>query len=260
MGLSELQQVRYSRMTIMEEVGEEGQERIVEGRVAVVGMGGLGSPLAMYLASAGVGRLELIDDDVVEESNLSRQVLYTEEDLERLKVEAAYDRLVRMNGECEVVVRGEKLSSGNVEEVVSRSDVVVDGSDSMESKFLLSDEACRQGKPFVFGAVQGVMGEVGIFCPEGVNLGGMEGEGSCLRCLYPQGLRVPDHLSRCDVVGVWGAIVGIVGSLQALAVLQLFVYPHRLRMGCMTFFDGMTYGSESMEVPKVLGCEGCGRV
>ena len=259
MSLSEKQQIRYSRVIIMDDVGEAGQERICGGRVLVVGLGGLGCPCTMYLAAGGVQQLVLVDDDLIEETNLARQILYGEDDIGRYKVSVAKEKISCINGDCEVIIHKEKLDKDNVDSLVKGADIIVDGTDNMSSRLLLSDSCYRYGKPLVFGALQGYEGEVGVFWPQGES-GVYLGESSCLRCLYPEEPRLPSNVGRCDVVGVWGPLVGIIGSMQALAVLQLFAHPHKVNRGQILLFDGREFRAEKFIIPKDKKCHICSQI
>ena len=202
---------RYSRQVTLPEIGKEGQKKLQEARVLIVGVGGLGSPVALYLAGAGVGTLGLIDDDVVSISNLQRQVLYTEAEMGRSKVQCAAHRLHALNSSIHIETYPFRLDRRNADELIGRYDIVVDGCDNFATRYLLSDVCASQGKPYVYGAIQGLTGQVAVFCC---------GErAKTYRDLYPDEeetllMPPPDK----SVVGVTPAMVG---SVEANEVLKL---------------------------------------
>jgi molybdopterin-synthase adenylyltransferase len=205
---------RYRTQMRLPAMGERGQSRLSEARVAVVGVGGLGSAAASYLARAGVGTLRLIDRDVVEPSNLHRQILFDEADAREgvPKAEAARRRLAAANPEIRIESHVEHLGRGNAGELLFASSVIVDGTDNFETRFLLNDYAVREGIPWIYGAAIGTRGIVATVVP---------GRTSCLRCLV--GAESPGPEAGCETEGVFGPLVGVVGSLQACAALRLLV-------------------------------------
>ncbi len=200
---------RYSRQLMLEEIGEEGQQRLSSARVLIVGAGGLGSPIATYLTGAGVGTLGIIDDDVVSISNLQRQVLYEESQVGQPKVFCARQRLLALNSSIKVNAYYCKLTADNAREIISDYDIVVDGTDNFCVRFCISDECQRQGKPYVYGAIGGLDGQVSVLC---------KGHAT-YRTLFPDEqatLEMP-HPGK-QVVGITPAVVG---SIEATQVLQL---------------------------------------
>ena len=204
---------RYSRHLILPEIGREGQKKLKAARVLLVGAGGLGSPLAMYLAAAGVGTLGLVDDDLVEENNLQRQVIHSVGALGRPKTESARARILDLNPYVEVRAFNLRLSSANAPGLISEFDVIADASDNFPTRYLLNDACALLGKPLVYGAVYRCEGQVTVFDAR---------RGGCLRCLFPE---PPDSrfTATCGEGGVLGVLPGIVGGLQANEVIKLVV-------------------------------------
>lgn len=196
---------RYERQLILPEIGEKGQERLAAARVLIVGVGGLGSPIAIYLAGAGVGTIGMVDDDVVSISNLQRQVLYEEAQVGMPKVLCARQRLQALNSEITVLVYNERLNAANARELFSQYDIVVDGTDNFPTRYIISDVCAELGKPYVYGAICGLEGQVAVLC---------KGKAT-YRTLFPD-VEMPQQGKQ--VVGVTPAIVG---SVEASQVLQL---------------------------------------
>lgn len=202
-------QSRYDRQLVLPEIGTEGQRRLAEARVVIIGVGGLGSPIALYLAGAGVGTIGLVDDDVVSVSNLQRQVLYSERQQGCPKVQCAKERLEQLNGEVTIVAHDMRLSSANATDIISRYDMVVDGTDNFAARFLISDVCATLRKPYVYGAINALEGQVAVLCKGNATY----------RTLFPdehETLAMP-HPGKA-VVGVTPAVVG---SVEAGQVLQL---------------------------------------
>lgn len=200
---------RYNRQTMLPEIGEEGQKRIRAAKVLIVGVGGLGSPIATYLTGAGIGRIGIIDDDVVDATNLNRQVLYTEDEAGKPKVECAKHRLQSLNSEVEIDAYPFRLTKENAHELISHYDIVVDGIDNFATRYIVSDECQRQGKPYVYGAIRAMEGQVAELC---------KGH-STYRTLLPDEeatLSMP-HPGKA----VLGTTPGVVGSVEASQVLML---------------------------------------
>jgi len=200
----------YLRQTVLKELGMEGQNRLRRSKVAVVGLGGLGSASTLYLALAGVGYLRLLDQDTVEMNNLHRQILYTLRDLKYPKVEAAAERIRETNPEVKVDPRPENLREDNVDEIVSGVDCVVDGLDNMRSRYIVSRACVRNNVPFIFGGAIGFEGNISVFHPP---------ETPCLECVLPN--LNDQNMPTCDVRGVLGATPGIVGTIQAMEAVKL---------------------------------------
>ena len=211
--LSASQKARYIRQIVMPDIGEAGQQKICDARVLCVGAGGLGSPLALYLAAAGVGTLGIIDDDVAEASNLQRQILHNERSLGIPKVQSARAALEGLNREVTVRTYEERLTAHNALEIFDEYDIICDGSDNFPTRYLINDACVLLGKPNVHGAVYYFDGQTTVF-----NHGG----GPCYRCLYPE--PPPARLApNCSQAGVLGSVCGVIGTLQATEVLKLIV-------------------------------------
>lgn len=201
---------RYQRQMLVPEIGQEGQRKLQAAKVLLVGVGGLGSPIATYLTGAGIGTLGIIDDDVVSLSNLHRQVLYTEDEVGRPKAECARKRLQQLNSEVQVVAYAERLTPHNADDIIGQYDLVVDGMDNFATRFIVSDTCQRQRKPYVYGAIRGLEGQVGVFCT-----------GRCTyRTLFPDEaytLAMP-HPGKA-VLGTTPAVVGSVEATQAIMLI-----------------------------------------
>lgn len=217
---------RYQRQLLLEELGEAGQAKIRNAKVLLVGVGGLGSPIATYLTGAGIGTLGLVDDDVVSVTNLHRQVLYTEEEVGLPKAECARRRLLSLNHEVSIIAYPERLTRENAEALISLYDLVVDGMDNFATRFVVSDTCERLGKPFVHGAIRGLEGQVSVLCcPASLSPDGEKG--SCTyRTLFPDEeatLQMP-HPGK-QVLGTTPAVVGSVEATQALMLIAGFGEP-----------------------------------
>lgn len=203
---------RYARQSLLSEIGEEGQEKLRKARVLLVGVGGLGSPVSLYLTAAGVGRLGLVDEDVVSVSNLGRQVLYNEDEVGQSKAHCAVRRLKAQNGETDLIPYPFRLTTENAEELIAQYDIVVDGCDNHATRYLISDTCQRLGKPYVYAAIGGFLGQVGVFCC---------GENPCTyRTLYPDEEAM---LTLQAGKGVMGTTPAVVGSMAANETLKLIV-------------------------------------
>ena len=239
---------RYARHLALPDVGLDGQRRLKAGRVLCVGAGGLGSPLALYLAAAGVGTLGLVDHDSVDESNLQRQLLHGTGDVGRSKLESARDRLAEVNPRVEVVLHPERLTSVNALDVLADYDVVVDGTDNFPTRYLVNDACVLLGKPNVYGSVFRWEGQLSLF--------GLEG-GPCYRCLFreppPPGL-VPD----CAEGGVLGALPGIIGSAQAMETIKVLLGVGRSLSGRLLIFDALDTTWREVELRRNPACPVCG--
>jgi len=239
---------RYGRHLTLPQVGLEGQKRLKASRVLLVGAGGLGSPLGLYLAAAGVGTLGLVDDDRVDETNLQRQVLYGTSDLGRPKVEAAAERLRDVNPFIEIETHRERLTAANARELVRRYDVVVDGSDNFPTRYLVNDACVLEGKPNVWGAILRFEGQLSVFWGE---------RGPCYRCLFPEP-PPPGMVPSCAEGGVLGVLPGIIGSLQANETLKLLIERGEPMIGRLLLFDALSLKIREMKLKKNRDCPICG--
>ena len=240
-------QQRYHRHYILPQIGKEGQEKFRRSKVLIIGVGGLGCPVAMQLAAAGIGTIELVDYDVVEASNLQRQVLYTERDLGKPKAECAARRLKEMNSECEVLVYPWKLTQENCVQLFAEYDIIVDATDNFDTRYLISDACVELNKPHVYGAIYEFYGQVAI----------LGGQGPCLRCLSdPE--RDPRQPISARKVGVLAPVPGVIGSLQACEVLKYIAGAGQCLTGSMIFLDMLTMQFDRVELSKNPRCPLCG--
>ncbi len=239
---------RYSRHLLLPEVGVAGQARLRRSKVLLVGAGGLGSPAALYLAAAGVGEIGLVDFDVVDASNLQRQVLYGTRDVGRPKLEAAKDRLEDLNPDVRVRTYPEKLESGNALEILRPYDVVVDGTDNFPTRYLVNDAAFFLGKPNVYGSVYRFEGQVSVFDAR---------RGPCYRCLYPEP-PPPGLVPSCAEGGVLGVLPGVIGLLQSIETLKLLLGTGESLVGRLLLFDALGLGFRELHLAKNPDCALCG--
>ncbi|MDE1819615.1 MAG: molybdopterin-synthase adenylyltransferase MoeB [Euryarchaeota archaeon] len=242
------QMKRYSRHLILPEVGLSGQRKLLDSKVLIVGAGGLGSPLALYLAAAGVGTLGMVDFDVVDASNLQRQVLYGTKDIGTAKLEAAKRRLQDLNPDVKVAPHEVRLSSENALDLVSRYDVVVDGTDNFPTRYLVNDASVLLKKPNVYGSIYRFEGQVSVFDAR---------KGPCYRCLY-QEPPPPGLVPSCAEGGVLGVLPGIVGSLQAVETLKVLLGKGDTLVGRLLLFDAMGLRFRELKVRKNPDCALCG--
>jgi molybdopterin/thiamine biosynthesis adenylyltransferase/rhodanese-related sulfurtransferase len=246
--LTDAQRARYSRQLLIPEIGQAGQRKLLDARVLLIGAGGLGSPAALYLAAAGVGTLGIVDDDVVDESNLQRQVLHTAERVGMPKTESAELTLGALNPEVNVVRHPVRLDADNVEELVAAYDVIVDGTDNFETRYLLNDASVRFRKPVVHGSIYRWDGQVTTFIPFG---------GPCYQCLYPT--QPPEELApACAVAGVLGLLPGIIGLLQANETVKLVLGIGETLAGRMLLFDAMSTSFDEIRLWRDPACPACG--
>jgi adenylyltransferase/sulfurtransferase len=228
--------IHYQRHVSLPEIGVEGQEKLKQGSVLVVGAGGLGCPALHYLAAAGVGRIGVVDFDVVEASNLQRQTLFGYGDIGRPKAEAAAERLKDLNPHVEIVPKVERFSVENALELLEGHDVVVDGSDNFPTRYLVNDACVMAGKPLAFGSIFKFEGQVSVF-----NLG----DGPTYRCLFPQ-CPNPKDVPNCAEIGVFGALPGIVGSMQAVEVIKILTGVGEPLSGKLLVFDALSMRAQQI--------------
>ena len=240
---------RYARHLAIPGFGREAQEKLRAARVLCIGAGGLGSPAALYLAAAGVGRLGLVDPDVVEITNLQRQILYGEDDIGRPKLEAARERLRQTNPHVEVVGHAEYFTAANAREIASSYDILLDGTDNFPTRYLSNDVAVWQGKPNVYGSILRFEGQVSVFAP---HLGG-----PCYRCMSPRPPK-PGLVPTCAEGGVLGVLPGLVGTLQALEVIKLITGLGAPLIGRLLHVDTLTLRFRSFELRRDPECPVCG--
>jgi molybdopterin/thiamine biosynthesis adenylyltransferase/rhodanese-related sulfurtransferase len=243
------EQLRYSRHVIMPEVGAEGQRRLNEAKVLCIGAGGLGSPAALYLAAAGIGKLGLVDFDDVDLSNLQRQILHGTKDVGRKKLDSARDRLRDMNPNVEIKTHEARFTSANALEIVSDYDVVVDGSDNFPTRYLSNDVCVFAKKPNVYGSVFRFDGQTTIFAP---HLGG-----PCYRCLFPEP-PPSGSVPNCAQAGVLGVLPGIVGTIQANEAIKLILGVGEPLIGRLLYFDALKMKFREFNLRRDPECPVCG--
>ncbi len=239
---------RYSRHLIMPEVALDGQRKLKAAKVLTVGTGGLGSPLALYLAAAGVGTLGIVDFDVVDESNLQRQILHGTSDVGRPKVESARDKIKDINPNVEVVVHEEALTSENALEIFADYDVIVDGTDNFPTRYLVNDACVLLGKPNVYGSIFRFEGQASVFYAE---------EGPCYRCLYPEP-PPPGLVPSCAEGGVLGILPGAIGTIQATETAKLILGIGEPLIGRLLLYDALGMSFREMKLRKDPNCPICG--
>ena len=230
MELSPEEKQQYNRHIILENVGLEGQLKLKQAKVLVIGAGGLGCPVLQYLSAAGIGRIGIVDDDVVDETNLQRQVLFTHEDIGKSKAEVAAKRLQALNPYITFDVYADRVSRENVLELLKQYDVIVDGTDNFPTRYLISDAAVLQKKPVVFGSIFKFDGQVSVFNYE---------NGPTYRCLFPTP-PLPDAVPNCSEIGVLGILPGIIGSLQATEVVKMVLGLGDVLAGKLLTFDALS--------------------
>ncbi|HLE58330.1 MAG TPA: molybdopterin-synthase adenylyltransferase MoeB, partial [Candidatus Limnocylindria bacterium] len=246
--LTEAQQRRYSRQLLMPEIGAEGQRRLLDSRVLLVGAGGLGSPAALYLAAAGLGSIGLVDDGAVEESNLQRQVLHTTDRIGMGKTASARTTLAALNPEVQVTEHPEHLDAGNVERLMGDYHVIVDGSDNFETRYVLNDAAVRLRRPLVHGSVYRWDGQITTILPF---------DGPCYRCIFPAP-PPPELAPDCAVAGVAGVLPGLIGVLQATEVLKLRLGVGETLAGRLLTIDAAGATFSEVRVARDPACPACG--
>lgn len=248
MPLTFAEEHRYSRHLILPQVGLSGQERLKAARVLLVGAGGLGSPAALYLAAAGVGTISIADGDVVDVTNLQRQVLHRTADVGRPKVASAAEALAALNPLVRIIPLAERISADNASAIIADYDVVIDGTDNFPTRYLLNDACALAGKPLVFGSVYRFEGHVSVFDAQ---------RGPCYRCLFPEP-PAPEHMPSCAEGGVLGVLPGIIGSMQATQALLLILGIGEPLRGRLLTLDALTMRVREFTLPKNPDCPLCG--
>ncbi len=247
-GLSPEEMRRYARHLIMPEVGADGQRRLKEARILLVGAGGLGSPLGLYLAAAGVGTIGIVDFDVVDETNLQRQVLHGSRDVGRRKIDSARDRLLDINPHVHVVGHETALTSANALDILGPWDVVIDGTDNFPTRYLVNDACVLLNKPNVYGSIFRFEGQLSVFWAE---------KGPCDRCLFREP-PPPGLVPSCAEGGVLGVLPGIIGTLQALEGIKLVLGAGDVMIGRLLVFDALALRFRELRLRKDPDCAVCG--
>ena len=244
------QRDRYSRHLTIPEVGEAGQSRLLDARVALIGAGGLGSPIAYYLAAAGVGTLRIFDDDLVERSNLQRQILHTESRIGESKAQSAAQTIAAFNPDVTIDARQIRLNASNAMEALQDVDVVVDGSDNLATRQLLNEAALALGIPLVYGAIFRFEGQVSVFWPKGGD------GGPCYRCLFPES--PPAELTpSCAEAGVLGVLPGIIGTMMASETLKILLGRGEPLTGRLLTFDALSCRFDELQIGADPDCSSC---
>jgi adenylyltransferase/sulfurtransferase len=239
---------RYSRHLILPEVGVEGQQKLKAAKVLCIGAGGLGSPVALYLAAAGVGTIGIVDFDVVDYSNLQRQILHSTNDIGKPKLQSAKEKLLAMNPHMNVVTHDAALSSENALEIFKDYDIVVDGTDNFPTRYLVNDACVLLGKPNAYGSIFRFEGQASVFATK---------EGPCYRCLYPEP-PPPGLVPSCAEGGVLGVLPGVIGCIQATETLKLIIGAGEPLIGRFLIFDALRMKFRELKLRKDPDCPVCG--
>ena len=234
---------RYARHLVLAEIGGPGQQKLKAARVLIVGAGGVGGPAALYLAAAGVGALGLIDPDTVALSNLQRQILFTSEDIDRSKVEAGADRLTALNPNVRIEAHPEPLTPDNAAALVSRYDLVLDGTDDFATRFAVNAACVASRTPLVSGALGRWSGQVGVFTGQ-----------PCYQCLVPE---IPPDAETCSRVGVVGALAGVVGAMAALETIKLITGAGEPLIARLMLYDGLSATARTVKITADPDCPVC---
>jgi len=239
---------RYSRHIILKEVGGMGQTKLLESKVLLIGAGGLGSPAGLYLAAAGVGTLGIVDDDVVDMSNLQRQILHGTSDVGKPKTESAKETIADINPDVNVITHSTKIVSENAFEILEQYELIVDGCDNLPTRYLLNDASVMLGKPIVHGSIFQFEGQVTVFYP---------GKGPCYRCLYPVP-PPPDMVPSCQEAGVLGVLPGIVGNMQAVEAIKVLLDIGKPLIGELLLFNALSMDFKKLKLRQDPECPVCG--
>jgi molybdopterin/thiamine biosynthesis adenylyltransferase/rhodanese-related sulfurtransferase len=245
--MTQEQALRYARHTMLPEVGEAGQVKLLKAKILCLGAGGLGSPVGLYLAAAGVGTLGFVDDDVVDQSNLQRQILHATDRVGMAKVESARAAIAKLNPDVKVIAHQTRLSSENVLDIIKDYDIIVDGADNFPTRYLLNDAALKLGKPIVHGSIYRFEGSVTSFIP---------GQG-CYRCLFPQP-PPPDMAPSCQEAGVLGVLCGVIGSLQATEAIKIALGTGKPLSNRTLQFDALNLQFHTFKRRRDPTCPTCG--
>ncbi|MBU3911178.1 MAG: molybdopterin-synthase adenylyltransferase MoeB [Candidatus Omnitrophica bacterium] len=249
MNLTDAQIERYSRQLILPNIGGKGQERLLKARVLVVGAGGLGSPALLYLASAGIGKIGIVDSDKVELNNLQRQIAHSTNTVGMPKVDSAKKTLNAINPEIEIITYNLRITSANITDIIKDYDIVVDGSDNFPTRFLVNDACVLAKKPLSHG---------GIFRFDGQAITILPGESACYRCLFPEP-PPPGLVPSCQEAGILGVVAGIIGTIQANEVLKYILGTGDLLTGRLLIFNALDSSFRQVKVPKDPNCPVCGK-
>jgi len=240
---------RYSRHILLQDVGVEGQEKMINAKVLIVGAGGLGAPVSLYLAAAGIGRVGIIDNDIVEISNLQRQVTHFSKDINRPKVESAKEKMLAINPDMEVTTYQEYLNAANIRDIIRPYDFVIDGTDNFPTKFLVNDACVMENIALSHGGILRFDGQTMTIVPN---------ESACYRCAFRQP-PPPDAVPTCSQAGVLGAIAGMLGTIQAAEALKYIINVGDLLTDTLLSFDAKTMNFRKTKLRKQDDCPVCGK-
>ncbi len=243
---------RYARQLILPEIGPLGQQQLAVSRVALVGVGGLGAPVGLYLAAAGVGQITLIDHDQVERSNLHRQVVHSEKSIGMPKVESARNTLLGLNPSLQIHACQTRLQQDNADTLLAEHDVIVDGADNFPTRYLLSEISLRHSIPLVYAGIERFSGQLSVFDPR-------QADSPCYRCLYPDP-PVSGEAPNCAEAGVLGVLPGVLGTLQAVETLKLLLDLGQSMVGRLLLFDALQLVFHELHLSRDPACPGCGPV
>lgn len=248
--LSSSELTRYSRHLLLEEVGKDGQVRLKQARALVIGMGGLGSPISLYLAAAGVGTIGIVDFDAVELSNLQRQILHSTESVGKKKTQSAKARLLEVNPEITVIVYEERISVENALSLIGDYHVIIDGTDNFQTRYLVNDACVLAKKPLVYGSIFRFEGQATVFSPP---------EGPCYRCIYPDPPEA-GAVPNCAEGGVLGVLAGVIGSIQAAEAIKLILGKGQSLMGRLLLYDALEANFDTLNLKRNPNCPLCGKL
>jgi len=246
--LSPEELARFNRHIILPQVGLDGQEKLKQARVLCVGTGGLGSPIALYLSAAGVGTMGLVDFDVVDDSNLQRQIAHSTADIGRPKIESARDTLLGINPYLNVELHGDGITRANVREIVAQYDIIVDGTDNFPTRYLVNDACVLEGKPLVYASIFQFEGQATVFNHK---------QGPCYRCLYPEP-PPPGLVPSCAEGGVLGVLPGVIGVLQATEAVKIILDAGKSLSGRLLLYDALDMRFREVKLRKDPSCPACG--
>ena len=239
---------RYSRHIILKEVGGIGQTKLLESKVLLIGAGGLGSPIGVYLAAAGVGTLGIIDDDVVDLSNLQRQILHGTSDIGIPKTKSAEATIGEMNPDVKVIPHNERITSENAFRILEQYDLIIDGCDNFPTRYLINDACVMLGKPIVHGSIFQFEGQVTVIYP---------GKGPCYRCIFPE--PPPAGMApSCQEAGVFGVLPGIIGTIQAVEAIKVLLDIGETLIGTLLLFNALTMDFKRLKLRRDSNCPMCG--
>lgn len=250
MGFTSEQLERYARHIILKQVGVKGQKRLLEAKILIIGAGGLGSPAAMYLAAAGVGKIGLVDDDKVELSNLQRQIIHKTKDVGKFKVLSGEETIKDLNPDVQVITYRERVQSGNLPQIIKDKDYdfIIDATDNFPAKFLINDTCVLLNKPFSHAGIIQFFGQTMTYVP---------GKGPCYRCVF-QSPPPPGAAPTCKEAGVLGVIAGILGTIQATEALKYVLGVGELLTGCLLTYDALDMSFHKVPLSMRESCEVCG--